>query len=127
MDIDSKFEAVYVTRSYLTRHGVGPLPGECNKSCLWGDAGAYRIVDETNTDNEFQGGLRYARMDWDSLFFRITRDALAYSTKAPMVSLAITHTNEMPVPENLHDRAPINSMYLSEWKTRDRVICKDKR
>ena len=41
--------AVYVTRTYVTRHGAGPLPHETN----------FGFVDETNAPNDWQGTLRY--------------------------------------------------------------------
>ncbi len=47
-------EAYYVTRSYLTRHGAGPLPGEDPNL-------AYE--DTTNAPNQYQGALRFAPLD----------------------------------------------------------------
>ncbi len=44
----------YLTRSYLTRHGAGPLPGELPAPP------SPRIVDPTNAPNSFQGSLRFA-------------------------------------------------------------------
>lgn len=48
--------ALYVARSYLTRHGAGPLPGETAPSAL-----GELSPDETNRENPWQGRLRYAR------------------------------------------------------------------
>lgn len=45
---------IYVTRSYLTRHGAGPLPHELPR--LPYD----NVVDNTNVTNDHQGPLRYA-------------------------------------------------------------------
>lgn len=59
--------ATYVTRSYLTRHGAGPLPNE-EPMPSW-------VKDETNIPHEFQGALRYAPLDLRALEKRITRDA----------------------------------------------------
>ncbi len=42
---------VYVTRSYLTRHGEGPLPG-ADPNLLY--------FDDTNLTNPYQGSLRFA-------------------------------------------------------------------
>ncbi|MDO4863254.1 MAG: adenylosuccinate synthetase [Ruminococcus sp.] len=48
-------EVAYVTRSYVTRHGAGPLPYEGLLDPL-----AYGITDRTNVHNEWQGSLRFA-------------------------------------------------------------------
>jgi len=42
-------DIIYVTRSYLTKHGAGPLPGEYVPDPP--------IVDETNTNHPYQGPL----------------------------------------------------------------------
>ena len=49
-------EVIYVTRSYVTRHGNGPLPCEVAKEEI---SGVGR--DLTNIDNEWQGSIRYAK------------------------------------------------------------------
>lgn len=60
-----EWEAVYVTRTYLTRHGAGPLPGEDPSL-------AYR--DLTNVEGEFQGALRFAPLDVDLMAEAIKKD-----------------------------------------------------
>jgi adenylosuccinate synthase len=60
-----KVEAYYVSRTYLTRHGAGPLPGQDDN---------LRYVDDTNEDNEHQGSLRFAKMDYNALKRRCTQD-----------------------------------------------------
>lgn len=47
--------AVYVTRTYVTRHGAGPLPYEGQF-----DRTRYPVSDPTNLPNEWQGSLRFA-------------------------------------------------------------------
>lgn len=47
-------ETYYVSRTYLTRHGAGPLPGE--------DKGL-RYEELTNKTNHFQGAFRFAPLD----------------------------------------------------------------
>ena len=49
-------EAVYVTRSYITKHGAGPLKNEFTTSKAM-------LFDQTNIRNQWQGKLRYARFD----------------------------------------------------------------
>ncbi len=61
-------EVIYVTRSYLTRHGAGPLPNEIKEK-------PYKnITDLTNIQNEFQGVLRFAPLDIDLLSENIEND-----------------------------------------------------
>lgn len=51
-------EICYVTRSYMTRHGAGPLPYECKKEDI-----NENIEDLTNVPNPFQDSLRYGKFD----------------------------------------------------------------
>jgi adenylosuccinate synthase len=54
-------EVFYMTRSYQTRHGSGPLPFELPQQ-------PYKaIVDPTNVPNHFQGSLRFAWLNLDLL------------------------------------------------------------
>jgi adenylosuccinate synthase len=62
-DTDADINVHYVTRTYLTRHGAGPLPGEIPNP---------GFKDDTNLHNEFQETLRYAPLDYE----RITRDVM---------------------------------------------------
>lgn len=62
-------ETLYVTRTYLTRHGAGPLPTETPGMPYPG------IVDQTNIPNQWQGTLRYGLLDVDALGKRIKDDA----------------------------------------------------
>ncbi|MCR5556228.1 MAG: adenylosuccinate synthetase [Butyrivibrio sp.] len=48
-------EVVYVTRSYITRHGAGLLKHECDRISL-----GIENTDSTNIANEWQGDFRYA-------------------------------------------------------------------
>jgi len=59
-------EIYYVSRTYLTRHGAGPLPAE--------DL-SMSFDDETNRTTQFQGALRFAPLDTSSLLERCKRDA----------------------------------------------------
>lgn len=54
-----RLEVTYVSRSYLTRHGAGPLPHALPKQPYAG------IVDDTNVPNPYQGTLRFAWLDLD--------------------------------------------------------------
>lgn len=82
-------DAVYVTRTYLTRHGAGRLPGE--------DPDLY-YFDSTNEPNRWQGALRFAPMDADLIECAIGSDlhpARSWSGNVtPM--LAVTHMDQLP-------------------------------
>ena len=87
-------EAIYVTRSYVTRHGAGPLPCETARDKLPGVG-----VDLTNQPNEWQGTLRYARHEsMDAFFAPVERDKdsvqLFSSARDTKLSILITHLNE---------------------------------
>ncbi|MBP8969865.1 MAG: adenylosuccinate synthetase, partial [Lachnospiraceae bacterium] len=83
-------EAVYVTRSYVTRHGAGPLPYECDKEKLG------KIErDLTNEDNPWQGSIRYARHgDCGEFAEPVKKDIEENSGKNFGVILFVTHLNE---------------------------------
>lgn len=86
----NKIEICYVTRSYLTRHGAGDFPQECAKSEINAD-----MIDRTNVPNDYQGTLRYGRIDVNELKQRIFSDYAMFSGFDDMkISLAVTHLNE---------------------------------
>lgn len=109
-------EACYVTRSYLTRHGAGPLPRECKSYSI-----NKAIFDETNTYNDYQGSIRYAKLDTDEMMYHINND---YSNRDMhgfhhwKKSLAVTHTNEYQL--HLGDYG-FDKLYLSDSDTRESV------
>jgi adenylosuccinate synthase len=63
--IKEDIETYYVSRTYLTRHGAGPLPGEDAKM---------RFDDDTNLVHPYQGKLRFATLDVDALYGRMAKD-----------------------------------------------------
>jgi len=80
-------DATYVTRAYLTRHGAGPLVHEL------ADKPYPDIQDETNVPNEFQGTLRFAHLDLDTLERTIradVADAAAWPGIAVRLLLAVS-------------------------------------
>jgi len=85
-------EIIYVTRTYITRHGAGPLAHE--------ETPAFCLRDETNQPNEFQGKLRTAPMnDHHATFVRARtehdRDVnQAWRTNA---CLAVTCLDQRPL------------------------------
>ena len=87
-------EAVYVSRSYVTRHGAGPLPEACEPSEL-GDI----EKDLTNVPNPWQGSMRYAKHGTVQTFTEpVQRDIAEVKNEfghAPEhVTLLLTHLNE---------------------------------
>ena len=82
---------VYVTRAYLTRHGAGPLPGECPREAIDPD-----IVDRTNVPNPHQQTLRYGRFDAKAVLARVEADLADSRAVLPGLESAalVTHLNE---------------------------------
>jgi adenylosuccinate synthase len=78
-------DAYYVSRTYLTRHGAGPLPGEDPKMSY---------EDETNGDNPYQGKLRFAPLDPRGLITRIKKDG-----EGANVKLVLTHCDQLEAPD----------------------------
>lgn len=76
----------YISRSYMTRHGAGPMEDECSKKDINAD-----IVDNTNIPNEWQNNLRFGFIKMDSLMKRIKGDFSRY-TNATM-NLVMTQLN----------------------------------
>ena len=80
-------EVVYVTRTYVTRHGPGPLPHEGGFApARWG------VRDRTNLPNEWQGSLRFAPHGTPEEFLAPILADLGDSGLRP--SLFLTHLNE---------------------------------
>ncbi len=74
-------DAYYITRTYLTRHGAGPLPGQDD---------SLAFEDNTNNENTYQGKMRFAPLDADALHRRIQLDA--GDTNAHLV---VTHRDQL--------------------------------
>lgn len=80
-------EAIYVTRTYVTKHGAGPLANEFKKN-----ERADLQTDMTNLPNEWQGDIRYASHgSLDDFLTPVIEDIKNINIKP---SLAITHLNE---------------------------------
>lgn len=79
-------DAIYVTRSYLTRHGAGPLGGEVAR------VDGIAVDDPTNAPNDWQGTIRLAPLDLLQLQAAIAADlALAAGgTITVTAGLAVT-------------------------------------
>ena len=107
----------YVSRSYMTRHGVGPMDAECTKDDINPD-----IVDATNIRNDWQDELRFGYIDTDKLYRRVKGDYGRYNNaKLNMVFTQLNYTggkiatgkgrfDEIVVPEF------VDGLYLSDQK-----------
>lgn len=114
---EADIEVCYVTRSYITRHGTGPFEEECD----FREINPF-IVDNTNVYNDYQGSIRYGKLNVDNMSYRIMCD---YSSRPYMLgnytwtkSLAVTHTNEYVVSI---PRTGFKKVYLSDTETRESV------
>ena len=93
---DFSAEVVYVTRAYLTRHGIGRLEEEVRKKDI--NAGMH---DKTNVPNEFQGSLRYGYLEDAEQKQRIADDWKSAAGLANFEqSIATTHCNEFQEVRN---------------------------
>jgi adenylosuccinate synthase len=87
----------YVSRTYVTRHGAGPLPNE--------DA-RMRFEDNTNLDHKYQGKIRFAPLSANHLMARCRKDAGTSEFK-----LVLTHCDQHPASceANLYAYGPTRS------------------
>lgn len=100
---DTPVELYYVTRSYLTRHGNGPMPdGYLDHSMI--------EQDMTNHPNPWQGTLRLAGFTSKSIadmIGRIYKDkSETYGMDNVVCNLVVTHTNEVAeieIPTDIFD------------------------
>lgn len=125
----------YATRSYLTRHGAGPLPGEL------AEKPSEKIVDLTNVPNPHQGTLRFAHLDLDLLGNAINADLERNRTVDLKISpsLAVTCLDQLDenaafvkerklrqtTSENLLAKAAeatgLKQVYVSRGQTRETI------
>lgn len=110
-------DVFYVSRSYMTRHGAGPMEAECAK-----DAINATIIDKTNMPNDWQGSLRFGKIDKDSLQRRISGDFSRYkNANMNMVFTQMNYTNgKIATVDGLTDVGeillPQATLWLSDQK-----------
>lgn len=83
----------YITRSYDTRHGAGPMIHEVDKVDLGPE-----VEDKTNVFNEYQRNFRYGRLDFDFVISNIKRD-FEFCTNIKVetqvfIEMSITHLDQ---------------------------------
>lgn len=110
-------EAVYVTRTYVTRHGRGPLPHEGAFNLR-----RYPVHDRTNLPNEWQESLRFASHgDMQAFLTPILEDSKGVDMRR---SIMLTHLNETDCKIITADSALTVEEWLSAYHIRrhfDRV------
>ena len=86
----TEIEAHYVSRTYLTRHGPGPLPNERDME----------LTCQTNKFNEWQGKLRYAPLDIEALLTRVNEDVNKHTHEKIKVypNISFTHCDVGRIP-----------------------------
>lgn len=112
---DINIETCYVSRTYLTRHGAGKFPSECNKNFI----NEY-MYDKTNVPNPFQDRLRYGHLNLRELYNRCSDDIGDFGNTK---SIAITHCNEYDKWDNdlLINLFNDWNIYYSDGETRNDV------
>jgi adenylosuccinate synthase len=126
-------EIIYVTRNYVTRHGIGKFETELEEKPY------YNIIDLTNIPNEYQGILRFGLLDINSLKETIDNDLKYAKTLNYKKSLAITCLDQVDnevkyiyngenitssIDEfinNIKSTTGIFTLYLSYGVTRDTI------
>mgnify|MGYP005801472917 CR=1 FL=1 len=109
-------EVCYATRTYLTRHGAGRFDGECDKE----EINPY-MQDLTNIPNPHQGTLRYAKLDENSLQYRILKDFEPARKYGAKLSIAVTHQNEYDHAFSNEFKKNFDYFYLSDGETRESI------
>ncbi len=87
-DMEVASEAVYVSRSYVTRHGNGPLPNERQ----------FRFEDLTNIPNEWQGTIRFGDHGDQKDFEAPVSEDIRNSSFTGNHAFFVTHLNEIDKP-----------------------------
>ncbi len=98
----SDVDVYYITRSYLTRHGNGPIPFESTSTKYT------NITDDTNFTNHFQGELRFAPLNI-KLLVKSVKDDIMNSDLTVNSSLVITHFGSLPNNEFVYYSNRISS------------------
>lgn len=78
-DISESITVNYVLRTFVTRHGAGPLPHEEDIKYILGKNGE---CDSTNIPNEWQGTIRYAKYPEDCGLSQINHDMQLWYDKS---------------------------------------------
>lgn len=96
-------EPYYVSRTYLTRHGAGRLPGENP---------VMTFFDDTNTEHPYQGKIRFAPLDVENMLQRCASDAETLAYK-----IVLTHCDQLapPCEADLYAMGPTRVAVASDY------------
>lgn len=122
---------VYVSRSFLTRHGNGPMYREKYDSIYNYDLGqrVEDFHDETNVHNQWQGSMRYGKINVEQLSLAINRDyflaaqQMGNTAMLDNYKVALTWANmtsQQQIIEQIKSELPVR--FLSYSPTRGSVI-----
>lgn len=94
--LNCKTDVFYVSRTYMTRHGRGPMEAECDKENINPD-----IVDRTNQYNDWQEGLRFGYLNQYSLAHRAEHDFARYkNADAHIIYTQLNYTDGLIAAKN---------------------------
>lgn len=102
----SVLDVFYMTRSYTTRHGAGPLPDE--RLVVQG----VEVRDPTNRPNAWQGGLRLAPLQTSRLRADISRDLQEARSGIAQVNaaLGVTHLDALGTSVEMERNAQVGGV-----------------
>jgi adenylosuccinate synthase len=109
-------EVNYITRSYATRHGVGPLENE-NKYM-----DQYNIVDPTNVKGEFQGELRIAPLNISNLNAVAMKDFMNFAPRDSRLKKTITCVDQIPENDVIYTDHNNNILPVNTEHFKDEVV-----
>ena len=111
-------DVYYVTRTYLTRHGPGPLKDEYTGITS-------NMIDETNKENQFQGKLRYAPLHIETMNVVVEHDVLRTKMLFPDNNEVTTHFNWVLTHFDMFEHSDILST-LAKTFNKEPIISIDK-
>ena len=85
----------YVTRTYVTRHGAGPLPHEISELNEFDGKPYSGVKDDTNVENAYQGKLRFAFLDKNEFVHSVLLDLRKAKTMNVHPKLVVTHADQL--------------------------------
>lgn len=107
-------ELYYVSRSYMTRHGNGPMENETTAKELFGSFAKYVQFSDSNKTNAWQGSLRYGYLDNEKMLDRIKKDADELFSPGK-INLVYTWMNVTPDNDILTKKGEEQRIYRPDW------------
>lgn len=110
----SDVEAIYCTRSYVTRHGDGPFIDQLDTT----------FDDPTNVPNQYQGTLRFGTLDFENMFKLCLRDYKKlycgdiHYKMIRAYSISVSHLDQLDI---MTEDMSLNTKYTSYGPSADDV------